>query len=580
LQYPDRQRCYAARSIILLLAACFPAATTRAADAERVPRIWRVDCDAPVSANEVSTLHSLTAVNALALQPGDQLLFRRGTVCRGKLSPKGSGSESRPIRISTFGSGARPRIEAAEKDESVVEFRDQQYFEIDSLDVSGASAYGIHITAGHGLLRHIVLRDLTVHHIHNQAADIRTKSKGLIVVHAIKSGAGFDDVLIDGVLAHDTTQWAGIVVEGFTGPVSTQHVVVRNSMVHDVHGDGIVLFRLNDGLIENSVAWHTGMQKTETVGTPNGIWAWACARCTIQNNEAFLTDSPGIDGGAFDIDFWNHDNSVLDNYAHDTQGYCVAVFGAYSVTTQSTVRGNVCIQNGLSPRLAERQGAIFLATWEHGSLRDVRIEQNTVYFDPPGNYAAFQTGPEFSAHGVEISHNRINTTSGLAIADKLQAGTNTVTNDAFPSGIVPKASEGPVPEWAKQIAAESSPNQWQLIAVLPGMSSSNPPRSMVGQLMLLRSQALQFRGKGLQVTIACHCSEQDRAQLEADWQLVADGVRIVQLPGPSPSVQSTILLARGRELHCEWEGLLKPSVIGPALRQVLGTPSFGSLPAF
>jgi hypothetical protein len=550
------------------------------APSDRALRVWHVDCESPANANEPSTLHSLAAVNALRLQPGDQLLFRRGTICRGKLSPKGSGSESQPILVSSFGTGARPRLEATEKDDSAVEFHDQQYFEVDSLDISGANTYGIHITAQHGLLRHIVLRDLTVHHVRNQRDSIHTKSNGLVVVHATGPGAGFDDVLIDGVLAHDSTQWAGILVEGFTGPVSTQHVVVRNSMVHDVHGDGIALFRLHDGLIENSVAWHTGLQKTETVGTPNGIWTWACTRCTIQNDEAFLTDSPGIDGGGFDIDFWNHDNAVLDNYAHDTQGYCLSVFGAYSVTTQSTVRGNVCIRNGLSPRLAERQGAIFLATWEHGSLQSVRIEQNTVYFDPPGNYAAIQTGPELNAREIEISQNTINTTSSLAIAGKLQAGTNIITHDEFPSGIAPRASTQPTPEWAESIIAGASPNQWQLIVASPEMTGSNLPRSIVGQLMLLRSQSLQFRGKGLLVTIACHCSERDRAQVEADWQLAADGVGIVTLPDPSPTMQATLLIDPRRDLHYEWDGLLKSAVIGPRLRQALGMPFFGGLPSF
>jgi hypothetical protein len=551
-----------------------------AAPLDHAPRVWHVDCESTANAHEPSTLLSLAAVNALRLQSGDRLLFRRGTICRGKLSPKGSGSESQPILISSFGSGARPRLEATEKDESAVEFHDQQYFEVDSLDIRGANNYGIQITAEHGLLRHIVLRDLTVHHVRNQMDSIHTKSNGLVVVHATRPGAGFDDVLIDGVLAHDSTQWAGILVEGSTGAVSTRHVVVRNSIVHDVQGDGIALFRLTDGLIENSVAWHTGLQKTQTVGTPNGIWTWACTRCTVQNDEAFLTDSPGIDGGAFDIDFWNHNDSLLDNYGHDTQGYCLSVFGAYSATTQSTVRGNVCIRNGLSPRLAERQGAIFLATWEHGSLQSVRIEQNTVYFDPPGNYVAIQTGQEFNAREVEIGQNTINTTSSLAIAEKLQAGTNTITHDEFPSGIALKASTQPTPEWAERIIGGASQNQWQLIVALPEMSGSNLARATVGQLMLLRSQSLQFRGKGLLVTIACHCSELDRARMEADWQLAADGVRIVTLPDPSPAMQSTLLIDPRRDLYYEWDGLLKPAVIGPTLRQALGMPFFGGLPSF
>ena len=74
------------------------------------------------------------------------------------------------------------------------------------------------------------------------------------------------------------------------------------------------------------------MQDTQTIGTPNAIWTWMCDDCTVQRSEAYLTDSPGVDGGAFDIDYGNTKNSVIDNYGHDTQGYCVAVFGAGFVT--------------------------------------------------------------------------------------------------------------------------------------------------------------------------------------------------------------------------------------------------------
>src|SRR5581483_8454821 len=108
------------------------------------------------------------------------------------------------------------------------------------------------------------------------------------------------DVLVDGVTAYETSQWAGIevgdVTHGFLPEARrSTNVVIRNSVVHDVAGDGIVLFQVNHGVIESSVAWHTGMQETETIGTPNAIWTWMCGDCTVRRNEAFLVDSPGVD---------------------------------------------------------------------------------------------------------------------------------------------------------------------------------------------------------------------------------------------------------------------------------------------
>ena len=154
----------------------------------------------------------------------------------------------------------------------------------------------------------------------------------------------------------------------------SRDVTVRNTIVYDVSGDGIVLYQVEDGVIETSAAWLTGLQPEPTIGTPNGIWNWRCRRCVVQFTEGVFTDSPGIDGGIYDIDWGNEDNTVQYNYGHDAQGYCLAVFGASGETTSnSIVRHNVCVNNGRSPKLARRQGDVFIQTWAGGSLDGVLV---------------------------------------------------------------------------------------------------------------------------------------------------------------------------------------------------------------
>ncbi|HYO83677.1 MAG TPA: hypothetical protein VES20_19905, partial [Bryobacteraceae bacterium] len=128
--------------------------------------------------------------------------------------------------------------------------------------------------------------------------------------------------------AYNTTQWAGIVVSGSSRTNRVRRVTVRNSIVHDIDGDGIILFSVDGGLIERSAAWLTGLQGRLTIGTPNGIWTWTCNKCIVRHTEGFWIDSPGIDGGVYDIDWGNDDNVVEQNYGHDAMGYCAAVFGA------------------------------------------------------------------------------------------------------------------------------------------------------------------------------------------------------------------------------------------------------------
>jgi hypothetical protein len=376
-----------------------------------------VDCGSRGEKSDGRSLDSpwntLEQVNGHIFAAGDELRFKRGSTCRGILSPKGSGSDSAPIRMTAYGAGLRPKIVAASERDAVLKLFNQEYWNIDSLDFSGANKFGVFISGDKGILHHIHLANLVVHDV--GGAEMKNKESGLVVISPGSVDQRFDDVLVDGVTAYNTQEWVGIMVGGGNfgwPPESTwsTHVVIRDSIVHDVQGDGIVLFRIRDGRIASSVAWNTGMQPTESMGTPNAIWTWMCRDCVVEQNEAFLTDSPGVDGGAFDIDYGNTNNSVVDNYGHDTQGYCIAVFAAGYITHHSEVRGNTCLNNGRSPRMAQFQGAIFLHTWNDGKLDGLVVEGNTVYWDPPGTAPAIINDAAFQGEGI-FKNNRIYSTS-------------------------------------------------------------------------------------------------------------------------------------------------------------------------
>jgi hypothetical protein len=357
---------------------------------------------------------SLAAVNGHVFLPGDTIALKRGTACPGVLAPKGSGSAAAVIHLTAYGSGARPRIVATTRDREAFLLDGQEYWDVDSLDIAGGNTFGVYVTGEKGVLHHIHLANLAVHDV--TGAELEHKESGLVIVSPGSAEQHFDDVLVDGVTAYNTTQWAGILVGGGNfgyPPESTwsTHVAVRNSLVHDTQGEGIVLFRAREGRIDASVAWNTGMQNTQSIGTPNGIWTWMCNQCVVEGNEAFLTDSPGVDGGAFDIDYGNTDNAVIANYGHDTQGYCVAAFGAGGVTKRSIIRGNVCLNNARSPRMAQYQGAIFLLTWNDGVLDGLTVEDNTIYWNPPGTAPALISQATFGADKATFRSNTIYSTS-------------------------------------------------------------------------------------------------------------------------------------------------------------------------
>lgn len=350
-----------------------------------------IDCSAnsPGDGSRAQPWDSLSAAEKHPFSPGDVIALARGSVCHGAFAPQGSGEEGKVIRLTSYGKGPRPRIIAPPTARQALLLANQQYWQIDSLDISGGNTYGVFITGDKGPMHHIYLKNLYVHDIFG--GEMKSKDNGLVVIGPSAHNATFDDILVDGVIAAHTNQWAGILIGGGNFGMDmplNQHIVVRDSSVHDVYGDGIVLFRDADGLIENSTAWETGMQPTQTIGTPNAIWTWTCTNCTVSDNEAFLTDSPGVDGGAYDIDWNNTGNIVQRNYAHDTQGYCIAVFAAGYVTRDSIVRNNLCIDNALSPRLTALQGAVYLHTWNGGVIRGLSVEHNIIVWNPPVASAA------------------------------------------------------------------------------------------------------------------------------------------------------------------------------------------------
>jgi hypothetical protein len=354
---------------------------------------YYVDCvngdDGALGTSPSRAWKTLDRINAAALTPGDGIFVRRGTVCAGALHPQGSGSPGRPLTLGAYGAGPAPIIVGGENAVAVL-LSGQQHWHIENLEITGGTEFGLHITGGgqEGVLEHFRLTNLIVHGVHG--GPLKAKESGLVVFSTGSGQTTFRDVVIENVTAYDTNQWGGIIFAGLAGdyrakpPLLSERVTIRNSTAHDVYGDGIVLWGVRDGLIEGCVAYETGKQPPpQTIGTPNGIWTWMCHDCVVQGNEVYATHSPDKDGGAFDIDWGCERNIYQYNYAHDTDSYGIAVFGAGRLTTSdSIVRYNIFANTGMDPGKAATEGALFLSTWDGGHLDGVEIYNNTFLWSP------------------------------------------------------------------------------------------------------------------------------------------------------------------------------------------------------
>jgi len=287
---------------------------------------------------------TLTKINATTFSPGDRILLKSGAHWTGQLWPKGSGTEQRPIVIDKFGGDALPVIEAnGEADEAVL-LKNQEYWEINHLDVTNHGAdpafrWGVRlISENFGEMHHIYVRDLYVHDVNGGEG---RKENGGITYNCVgdtKPSRFVDLRLENNRLAHVDRSgifgWSTHWVRSKWYP--SLGVVIRKNTLEDIGGDGIVPVATDGALVEWNVVTRAN-QRSEDYNV--GIWAWSADNTVIQFNEVSRTRGQR-DGEGFDSD-WNSRNTVIQyNYSHENDGGFVLICNDGSQPARESV-GNV-----------------------------------------------------------------------------------------------------------------------------------------------------------------------------------------------------------------------------------------------
>ncbi len=274
-----------------------------------------------------SAWRTLNRVNDEDFEPGDSILFHSGMAFTGHLAPEGSGALRKPIVIGRYGDGSKPHIEAQGKFRETILLSNVEYWDVRDLEISNrgkerkARRAGVRlVVSDFGTAHHIHLLNLFVHDVNG--SNVKSNGGGTGITwncrgDSIKSR--FDDLLIAKCHLVRTDR------NGITGSSSfwsrykwfpSLHVVIRNNLLEDIGGDGIVPIACDSAVIEHNII-HGGRQRAQDYAA--GIWPWSCDNTVVQYNE--VSGMKGYkDGQGYDSD-WNCRNTLIQyNYSHDNDG--------------------------------------------------------------------------------------------------------------------------------------------------------------------------------------------------------------------------------------------------------------------
>ena len=413
----------------------------------RGARAYYVDCGATAEGDGSvrRPFDSLADANALVLAPGDQLLFRRGTVCTGMLAPQGSGEPGWPIWIGAYGFGPLPRIVGSGDD--AVRLADASHAVLQSLDVSNpgdalATRRGVHVVASGAVVEDVTVRNLWIHDV---GGDLRKDSGGSggIQVDAV-SGGRFDGLRL---LANriENVSRSGIFIVGASGgarpragqpwPEASTGVWVSGNRLEHLAGDGIVSTGTDGAVLEHNVVVDGNQAGTEWTGPSPvcdaGIWTFGANSTLIQYNEVSQMEFNGCDGTGYDVDYEQDGTVVQYNYSHDNEGGFILLC-TDAETRSAEVRYNLSLDDATTLNVAP----CAIQSGNIGSLSGIRFYNNTfVASKPVATLELFPIASLIAPGNFQFKNNIVVATEPQT--DPLECG-NDCTNNLFfqmpPSG--------------------------------------------------------------------------------------------------------------------------------------------------
>ncbi|GHF69333.1 hypothetical protein GCM10010218_58420 [Streptomyces mashuensis] len=348
---------------VALVCPALAATGTAAADDDggRPGTTYYVDCaagdDSRAGTGTTTAWRTLGKVNSVTFRPGDVISLRKGTTCTGTLVPQGSGTASRPVKVTAYGSGARPRIVAADA-RAAVHLRNVEGWEISGLDISNPGTNvtdprtGIYVElTDYGKGTHYAFRDNYVHDIAGCDCTNPGQPGGGIVFNATGSRklTSFDDLhvadnvvrKVSGIGIGTSSLWARrAAYPAGPGTAYGPHTRIRieGNRLSELGGDGINITNGQHAMIQKNTV--EGFALKATIDHA-GIWSWNSDYTTVQHNTIGGGNGGKFGAFAFDVDGANTGTLYQYNYSHDNSGLMLICSVEGLPSDRPTIRYNI-----------------------------------------------------------------------------------------------------------------------------------------------------------------------------------------------------------------------------------------------
>ncbi|MDV7216561.1 carbohydrate-binding protein [Streptomyces prunicolor] len=313
---------------------------------------YYVDCSASSNGTgtSASPWNSVAGVNGTTFTAGDSILFKAGTTCTGQLTPGGSGASGSNISMTSYGSGAKPIIDAAGATGAVIHLLNQQYWDIGGLELidnASSPAYRSGVLAENssgGVLNHIRVHDMYIHNIAGYGGGWYSTNAGVgVQTDHTTPVSTWNDVVVENNTFDHVDRIAVAVTPDADGQgtgLTTGTVIRNNTMTYD-GADDILVVKNDGALIDGNKAGYGGAKSTcppsgqYCNGASAGIWMSGSSNTVVQNNEVYCHIN-GADGTGFDVDWGNHNTTFQYNYSHQNLGGFLLVMPPFTIANEPT----------------------------------------------------------------------------------------------------------------------------------------------------------------------------------------------------------------------------------------------------